>query len=219
MTEATEGAARGATGGSAEEDLALIRRLMEQSRGTVEAAGPHFVIWGVLITLALVGSYANAVGAVELDELWLWTGTVGIGWLASLFVGTRTARRSAVRGVGGRIMAAIWIGTGIALTLLGFVGAPVQAFTEAGALLGAMSACIGAACFASAAVQSSSGFRVLAAGWWLGAAAMFVWEGLVAVLLMAGLMVALHLVPGVWLILRSRQEGEARGDRAAGETA
>lgn len=204
---------------SAREDLATIRRLMEQSRGTVEAAGPHFVTWGVLITAALLISYANAIGSVAIDELWLWIGVVGLGWLLSIVIGARSSRDRTVRGPGGRIMASIWIGAGIALTLIGFVAAPTQAYTEAGALLGTVAAVLGAACFASGAVQDSRGFRLLASGWWVGAVAMFVWPGLGALLVMAVLMLALQLVPGVWLILRSRQRAKVAGDRAAGETA
>lgn len=199
---------------SAREDLAMIRRLMEQSRGTVDAAAPHFMLWGVLVTGALLASYANAVGALAVDETWLWVGTIGVGWVASIVIGARRSREAAVRGPGGRIMAAIWIGAGIALTLLGFVGAPTQAFPEAGALFGAMASVLGAACFASAAVQGSSGFRFLAAGWWAGAVAMFVWPGLVALLIMAALMVLLHLLPGLWIA--ARRDG---GSRAAGEPA
>lgn len=206
MTEAEQRGAR--------EDLAMIRRLMEQSRGTTDAAAPHFVLWGVLITGALVASYANAVGAIAVDEMWLWVGAVGVGWILSLIIAARTSRERAVRGPGGRIMASIWIGAGIALTLLGFVGAPTRAFVEAGATFGAMAAVLGAACFASAAVQGSGGFRLLAAGWWAGAAAMFVWPGLVSVLVMAGLMVLLHLVPGLWIAL-----GRGGGSSAAGEPA
>lgn len=197
---------------SASEDLAMIRRLMEQSRGTMDAGAPHFMVWGVLITAALVGSYANAVGAIAVDELWLWVGAVGAGWLSSLVIGARSSRRRAVRGPGGRIMASIWIGAGIALTVLGFVAAPVQAFTEAGALLGAMATVLGAACFASGALQGTSGFRLLAAGWWVGAVAMFVWSGLVSLLVMAGLMVGLHLVPGIWMALRGGSGSAATGE-------
>lgn len=199
---------------SAREDLAMIRRLMEQSRRTVEQAAPHFVIWGVLITVALLATFANAMGAFRVDELWIWVGAVGTGWVASLALGARAARHGSVKGPGGRIMAAIWIGVGVALTLMGFVGAPTRAFGEAGGLFGAMAAAIGAACWASAAVQESRAFRLAAAGWWIGAAAMFVWPGLISLLIMAGLMVLLHLAPGLWILVRSRAAGAAGAGEA-----
>ena len=194
---------------SARDDLAMIRTLMEESRQTLDAGGPHFVVWGLLITAGLVGTYANAVGALELNALWLWGGAVGTGWVASAIVGMRTARRADVSSTGGRLLASIWIGAGIALTLLGFVGMPTRALDAPGGLLGAMAVVMGAACFASATVQRSGGLRAAAVGWWLGAVAMFVWSGLVSLLVMAGLMVLLHLAPGIWLTTKGSRTAPA----------
>lgn len=194
---------------SARDDLAMIRKLMEESRQTLDAGGPHFVVWGLLITAGLLGTYASAVGAVELNGLWLWGGTVGAGWVLSMIIGTRTARRADVTSVGGRLTASIWIGAGVAMTLLGFVGMPTRALGSAGGSLGAMAAVMGAACFASATVQRSGGLRAAAVIWWLGAVAMFVWSGLLSLLVMAGLMVVLHLVPGIWLTMKGTRTAPA----------
>lgn len=90
---------------SAREDLAMNRRLMEQSRRSVEQVAPHFVVWGLLMTAALLVTFANTMGALHVDELWIWVGAVGAGWVASLAIGAGAARRGPGKGPGARIMA------------------------------------------------------------------------------------------------------------------
>lgn len=192
---------------SVREDLAVIRRLMEEGREAVDAGGPHFVTWGLLLTAAFVGGWLHETGRVAVHPLWIWGTTVGAGWIASTVIGIRTERRQAVRTTGGRILAGIWVGAGVVLTLAGFLGIGAGAL-GGDAMLGLTAGMIGSSLFASSFVLGSTPFRLLAGAWWVGAVVLFLWTTPGAQLLLAGMTAGLMLVPGLWLV-RSGRQGRA----------
>lgn len=194
---------------SAQEDLEMIRRLMEQGRATVEAGAPHYVVWGTFVTAALLAEWGRATGLVEVDALWVWAGLVGAGWVTSVVVGARSAREAPVRTAGGRALVGIWVGTGVTLTLAGFVGVGTGALAGRG-MLGLTAAALGGAVFATSFVHDSGLIRAAAVAWWAGAGVLFAWSHPGAILLLAGLTVALLLLPGAWLLARRDATGTAQ---------
>lgn len=186
---------------SAQEDLAMIRRLMEQGRATVAAGAPHYVIWGLLLTAALVAQWAAATGRLGLASDWIWGVALGAGWLGSMVAGYRSSREARVRSAGGRTLAGIWAGTGVMLTLVAVAGLGTGA-VSGHAMLGITAAALGTATFATSFVQGSGAVRAAAVLWWIGAAVLFVWQDPAALLVEAGLMAALVLAPGLRMLTR-----------------
>lgn len=189
----------------AQRDLQEIRRMMEEGRQVVAGGGHHYVAWGLLITTALVLTWGVATRGWGLDTGWIWGGAVGAGWIFSMWAGYRWDRRAPVSNLAGRVLAGIWIGAGISLTLLGFLGG--SGAMAGSVLLATQSAIIGSAYLATAAVQWSRWMGALAAGWWAGSVYMFLDPGSHTLLVMAGLMVAFFLIPGLWM---SKGTGHAR---------
>lgn len=202
---------------SAREDLATIRRLMQDSRRAVDAGGPHFVLWGLLIAAAFVADWAQATGRLALHPLWIWGVATGLGWIGSTVVGIRTERRATVRTPAGLILMGIWVGTGVALTAAGFLGTSSGALGGR-AMLGLTATLLGSALFASSFVLRRGPFRLLAAAWWIAAVPMFLWRDPAAQLVMAGMMAGLMLVPGLWLTLGGGAAGPGAA-RNAGRSA
>jgi hypothetical protein len=200
---------------SAQEDLEMIRRLMQQGRATVRAGAPHYVVWGLLVTAALVTEWARARGLVDVDSLWVWAGLMGAGWAASLIVGARSARNAPVRTAGGRTLMGIWVGTGVTLTLAGFVGVGTGALAGGG-MLGLTAAALGGAVFATSFVHDSGLIRAAAVVWWAGAGVLFAWSDPAAILLLAGLTAGLLLAPGIWLLARPDGSTAAAAARGGG---
>ncbi len=193
------------------EDLAMIRRLMEQNRGVIHGAAAHYLLWGVLVTAGLLATWASVQGRLGIEVAWIWPVTIGAGWLASMWIGYRQDRSAPVNTPAGRVMSAIWIGAGVAMTLVGFVGLYSGALGP-NAMMASLSAVMGAAYFASGALHESAWPRLVAAGWWAGSVAIFLWPGVHALLVMAGLMVFFHLVPGL-VVYRSGGTASAAGRR------
>ncbi len=190
------------------EDLALIRRLMEDTHGVVAEASAHFVVWGSLVTAALLVTWSAGRGAADIDLGWMWAIAITLGWVFSIAYGSWRETRRGITTLSGRVLAGIWVGQGIALTLLSFLGLATGVL-EAGSVNGVFAAVFGAACFATGFLGRLTWLRWAAVAWWAGAAAMLLRPGLHTYPLTAGLLLALVVVPGASLALRSRT-GPAR---------
>lgn len=190
---------------NAQEELALIRRLMEESQRVIGDHAWPFIVWGLLITVALVLTYGVVALGWPLGLGWVWGLPMGAGWVLSVWLGWRGRARTPAHTAAGQILAGIWIGFGIAMTLLFFAGYFGGALP--GRSIGGVAAmALGAAYFASGFVPGQSGLRQLAVGWWAGGLVMLLVPGTYTILLMAGLMVALQVVPGVVMYHRARGE-------------
>src|ERR1700745_3046174 len=66
------------------DDIAFIRRIMEQGRRVVCSWSIGMLVWGIAVTLGYAGTYARVRGWWTLDPNWLWTGLVVLAWLYSL---------------------------------------------------------------------------------------------------------------------------------------
>lgn len=193
------------------EDLAMIRRLMEESREIACGHGKHLVAWGILMAGALVATYVALATAASLPLGWIWGIAIAAGWAYSLRAGTRDARRAPVRTVAGRLLGSIWLGFGITGTVFAVLGLYTPAI-PAEALGGTMAALLGFAFFASGAVAGSAWLRYLAAGWWAGSVVMFLWPGAHTLPLMAAMIVLLQVIPGV--VIQGRAGRKPAGQEA-----
>ena len=188
----------------AREDLAAIRRLMEDGRRVVNTAGPHFVAWGVLTSAALAATYVlGGRGETHLIT-WAWGVAVGLGWLASAALTVAQGRRERVRSGTGRILGGVWTGTGVTMMLLGFA-APAGGVVDPAALTGVLAAVLGGGFFATGLLVGSRWMQAAAVAWWAGALLMLLWPGRHGLLLTAALVLGLQTLPGIWLTLRARR--------------
>lgn len=194
----------------AQEDLAMIRRMMEDARQVVHGGGGHFVLWGVLTVTALLVTF----GVVELGwstrTMWVWPVAVVIGWIGSAVLGRAEYLRSRRGTAAIRYLGAIWVGVGIALTLLGLLGIPMGAIA-APSMGGVMACVLGAGFFASGFIYGAWWVGALAGGWWLGGIAMLIWPGAYTLLLLAAMLVGLQIVPGVIFMRRAKREAGRAG--------
>lgn len=192
-----------------QQDLAVIRRLMEESQTAVAEDGRHFLLWGALSAAGLLGTWAATVGAWTLDPRWLWAVLVGLGWVGSFWMGVRSGRRARVRTLGGRLIAVVWIACGITLTLIAAAGllrgaVPVQA------LSGLVAVVLAGGFLGSAVLTGRRWLGAVAAAWWLGGGLMLFFPGLYTLPLLAAMAIALQVVPGLVLRRRARRRPVAQ---------
>lgn len=188
----------------AHEDLAAIRRLMEESQAAAADDGRHFLLWGTLTALGLLGTYAGLTGAAAIDPRWLWGAVLALGWCGSFWLGLRGARTPRVRTLGGRLLAVIWIGCGVTLSLIAAAGLLGGAVPPQ-ALSGLVSVVIGGAFLASGALTGQRWLRMIAVVWWVAGGGMLFFPGLYTLPLLAVMALAFQVAPGVVLYRRSRR--------------
>ena len=190
------------------DDIAFIRRTMEQGRRVVGSWSADMLVWGIAVTLGYAGTYARVRGAWTLDPNWLWTGLVVLAWLYSLRRVLRLASRTDAAAT--RLMRSpigmLWFACGVFLTITSFAMIFATA-PNTWWINGAISAGVmGIAFFVSSFLCDLPWMRWVALAWWLGEVAMFVLRQRPEGLLLGGaLMLLLLAVPG-FVLMRGRRE-------------
>lgn len=192
-----------------QENLKMIRRLMEDSQRVIHDNGKHQITWGVLISAALVWTY----GALALERPaeaigWAWVVAIVAGWGLSIWFGRTEHREAPVGTLANRILGGIWIGFGITVTLLWLLSMFTGLIAPA-ALAPVMAALLGLGYFATSFACNTTWLRGAAFAWWVGTVVMAIWPGLYTLLLFAGMLVVLQVVPN--LLFHGRNERELAG--------
>ena len=133
---------------------------------------------------------------------------IGTGWAFSLVVGLRESREAQVETLATRLLSAIWIGCGATLTVLGVVGEAMGAFGTGG-FNAVVAGVLGLCYFASGVLYGSPWVQRLASAWWVGAVLILVLPGVPGDLLLAAMILALQVVPGVLIYQRARGSASA----------
>jgi hypothetical protein len=195
---------------AAREDIAFIRRTIEQGRQVVGSWRADGVVWGVVIAAGYLGTYARVRGLWTVNPAWLWVACIVLPWLYSL------------RRLGGRLVGAdscparspmtvtlsmLWRGCGIALSILGFATLAIGA-RDTWWMNPAVAGVLGLGFFVSSFLCNLTWMRWLAVAWWAGELATVLWHGPESLLLMAVLMLALLAVPGL-VLMRQPPAGAA----------
>ena len=188
-----------------QEDLAYIKNIINDSKRIIVDDGKGFIVWGLLIIVGMLTTFFM----YRLDEytfVWLvWPVIIGSGWIYTLITEWRQGKRRRARTFAGKILGALWISSGISMTIIGFLG------TSAGAYSGVyvsplIANVLGIAYFVSGVLYGKRWLSWLAAGWWLGGAVMFFMPNIYSLLLFAGMMLFLQTLPGYILYRQSKQE-------------
>jgi hypothetical protein len=195
----------------AREDIALIRRAIEEGAAYATAGSPDMLVWGIAVAIGYLGTYGFIRGWSPLALGPLWAACIGLPWLFSL---RRLARRLvgsavAARGPMAQALSMLWFGCGVFFTTMGIA---VNATGEAryGWWNAVVAGVMGIGFFASASLTRLAWLRWVAIAWWLGGLALFALRHrLEALPLAAALMLLLLAGPGY--VLMSGRSRRAQG--------
>ncbi len=185
-----------------EQSLKLIDTMISQAKRSFHRMSFYFLLWGVLITLAMAAQLITAHLAPG-KEAWGWVIVSITGGLTSAWYGAREGRREQVQTMADRVL--MWLWVGYMITLFGtLIGAGLAGYTTP---VGAIMLLTGLPTFTTGQMLR---FRPLIAGgmlfWVLGSISFFVDPTWVGILNITG-MVFGYIVPG---ILLKRQENGLR---------
>ena len=194
-----------------EDDLAVIRRLMEGARESTSYNGSYLILWGCLLAAAETVTHLEGVGVVVVSLNLVWAVAVGTGFALSVLLGHRSWLRAPVNSLVDRMLAAIWVGCAIGLTLVGFLGngGSIPRFTAPG-----LSAVFfGSAFFACSFLPGRTAFLLLAAVWWAIGSALLIWPFSGSGLIVAAALILFLAVPGLVIRIRGGRPAESRANR------
>ncbi|MGO9482692.1 MAG: hypothetical protein ACLP05_13060 [Candidatus Kryptoniota bacterium] len=179
---------------SAIEEIALIRRIIEESREFTFNIGKNIIVWGILISVAIFASFGAIVAGYPGMNLWIWVVMIGAGWVFSIITGI--CKRSIPENIGVRIISTVWTSCGIAMTILGFAGITSGAI-EDWAIAPVIATLMGTGFAGTAFVQKSRWVKYVAVAWWLGALLMFFVKSYEALPIFGVMMILFMVVPGI----------------------
>jgi hypothetical protein len=183
----------------AEAELSLIKQMMIDSRRVVVDNGWHYIFWGVVVTAALLANYIMALNKVAMKYagmMWFVT-MVGAAIIAGI-AERRSDRKRKVKTFAGKILGALWTGAGIAMFMFGFIGTMSGSYNPI-YISPLIATVLGAAYFASGAIQQLKWLQMLSIGWWAGAIFTFIFPSVHTLLIFALMMLCLQTVPGIIL--------------------
>lgn len=147
------------------EDLALIRQMMEAGRNRVAVSGIHFILWGVLLTLAFLLQYLSIHRYLPEMMVEIWAPMMVIGWIVEFWIARR--RPPVTRTSNPAVVAhsSCWTTVGV-ITLLYFA-LSVATETFRPEIITILSAgLMGGAYWVTSAVTGVRWLRFIALGWW-----------------------------------------------------
>jgi hypothetical protein len=185
------------------QDIAFIRRAVEEGGAYATASSPDMLVWGVAVAIGYLGTYAFIRGWSPIAPNGIWAVCIGLGWLYSL----RPLLRQIVvgredfpaRGPMAQALAMLWLGCGTFLTILA-IAAMASGDVREGWFDAVVAGVLGIAFFASAWLSNLAWLRWVAIAWWIGEIALFALRHDAAKFpLAASLMLVLLAGPGLLL--------------------
>jgi len=183
---------------TAQEDLALIKKMMLEAQNSAALDGRYLILWGVILALSSIYIFIrsgfsdgfNGEGTIA-----VWFVMLGIGICGSIILAYLHSREPINSGA--HIYASIWIGFCLTMCLL-FILAVSGSEEVLYSLAIIAPAMTGLAFFATAGIINLGWLRWIALGWWLTAILVAVFNndtyiGVIYILAYLGLMAG----PGV----------------------
>ena len=179
---------------------------MEDSRKVNVDNGIHYIFWGILVTSALLINYVMILNRTSGKYIgFMWLILMVSGAVADGFIGRREDRNRKVHTYASRLLGSLWMSSGIAMFMYGFIGTITGAYNPV-FISPIISTSLGISYFTSGAIQQIKWMQYLAIGWWTGAIVLFIFPSIHTLLIFAVMMVGLQIVPGIILNINSRKE-------------
>jgi hypothetical protein len=193
---------------TAQEEIAFIKKVMQDSRKAILTDGIEFIYWGVIVTICLIFTYFTAGhhvnGPINMVSIF-WAISMLIGGLGSAVFLKRRYKSAEVKSLAAIVLGKIWFANGIGMILAGFVGGFSGAIH--GVFISPLMSCfLGGSYFISGFIYGKKWISYLALLWWIGAVIMFIFPGLYVVLMMAIMIILFQIIPGIILYRDSKKE-------------
>ncbi len=97
-------------------ELNVIKKIMEDSRKINIDNGIHYILWGILVTIALLVNYVmllNRVSGKYIGGMWMILMISGA--VVDAFIGKREDKNRKVHTFASRLLGSLWLSSGIAM--------------------------------------------------------------------------------------------------------
>jgi len=187
-----------------QEDLAIIRQIMEESRQKVTNIGLNLVIWGGIVIFCLLLTYYSMTRQTIFNEAYIWGLGFSLGWLFELGLYIKQKNRRHKGTFSGDILGRLWLTILLSMMIIGIFGELTGALKH-GSGSGVIAILLAIGYIVTGTIMNSKFVKLLGIGWWGGAILIFYSTPTKSLLIWAALMTAFQFLPGIFLLLRDRQ--------------
>lgn len=190
------------------DDLALIRQMMEAGRDRVAVSGVHFILWGMLLTIAFFVQYLSVYGYLPPMMVEIWAPMFAVGWGIEFWIARRCPPPTRTSNLAVVAHSSAWTVVGLG-TLVYFAVSVLTKTFDPKAITLLSAALMGGAYWVTAVVTGVRWLKYIALGWWavLGyATSLTVYDGEM-LLVMAAASALLLTLPG-FVMRRLYNSGE-----------
>ncbi len=190
----------------AEEEISVIKTIMEDSRKAVVENGWHYIYWGSIVTTAIIVNYLMVLYDIsKFAQGILWFFSMPAAAIVEGIIERKKEKHTKVKTFAGRLINSLWTGAGVCMFILGFAGSLSGAY-NAIMIFPLISIVLGSAYLVSGVIQQVKWLSVISVFWWLGAVILLLLPGMHSMLIFAGMLVFFQIVPGVLLYVKSKRE-------------
>lgn len=180
----------------AESELSVIKKIMEDSRKIVIDNGIHYIFWGIVVTTALLINYVMVLMKLPGSYIGLmWLILMVLAAVTDGIIGAKQSKTIRVRTFAGDLLGALWMASGIAMFIFGFIGTVSKAYNPI-FICPIISTALGISYFTSGAIQQLKWLQYIAYGWWAGSMVMYFFPGAHTFLIFAFMMISFQIIPG-----------------------
>ena len=183
-----------------QEDLAVIKQIMEESRQRFYNVGIHLVVWGGIVILALLLTFYSQSIKYLFPEYWIWLVGFGIGWMFEYWQSKRYDTYTNLHNKLNRISSMLWLSILITMMIYGIFGGGSGHIVQGASAVIAGLLAIGY--FVTGEMIEMKWIKYLGYGWWIGTIILFLSPNDIDILIMALLMMFLQFIPGIILLVK-----------------
>lgn len=178
----------------AELEIAVIKKIMEDSRKAVYDTSMQGIFWTAVMAPAIIVNYLMFVFHFGLQYVGLlWLAAVTIGTIGSIIIARKERRTVRAKTFAGKLLATIGIGIGCANVIFSVASAVAHAF-DLVYLVSVDSVVMGMGFYVIGIIQQLKTLKMIALVWWAGAIFFFVFPSIHCLLFLA-----VTLILTVWL--------------------
>lgn len=190
----------------AEEEISVIKQLMDDSRKAVVENGWHYIYWGSIVTAVIIVNYLMVVyNGSKYAQGMLWFFSMPGAAIVEGIIERKKEKHTKVKTFAGRLINSLWTGAGVCMFILGFAGS-ISGSYSAVTIFPLISIVLGSAYLISGVIQQVKWLSAISVFWWGGAVVLLLIPGMHSMLIFAGMLVCFQIVPGALLYVKSKRE-------------
>ncbi len=183
-----------------QEDLAIIKQIMLDSRQRFYNVGIHLIVWGGIVILALFLTYYSSSIKYLFPEYWIWLAGFGMAWMFEFWQYKRYQHSEIVYNKLNRIGGSLWMSILITMMIFAIFGGIGGNLVEGGN--GIIAGLLAIGYFVTGEIIEMKWIKYLGYGWWIGVIILFFSSNEIGLLIMAILMTLLQFIPGIILLVK-----------------